>query len=400
MTFYHLAASVGTFIAVACMVAACGVSTQDRAPGAAPLVHDTAVGQAPRAGDAANHAHHDHAHAEGSSDAGHDHGSAHHGHGAVEVAHEAQLAVEQGRRELAITLGPFLLPAARSGHVMRVVPGIETPMPHDAVVTGFDWRVVDAEGTALPRDLLHHLNVMLPERRELFRPTMQRLLAAGHETGEVRLPWPFGIRIDRGEPLLVSAMMHNESARDYGEVYVQATLYVRNNRLRGVQPFMFDVKPPPGPASWDLPPGRSERSWEGRPAVDVYLLGIGGHIHRYGEALILEDVTSGRVLHRSVPVLDEEGHVVSVPTRAFWPRGIRLRTDHVYRITAVYDNPTDAVIPDGAMGVFGGIVRPLADWPAADADSPYYLEDLSRHRPGADQQQTPASGDTGSHHHH
>jgi hypothetical protein len=63
-----------------------------------------------------------------------------------------------------------------------------------------------------------------------------------------------------------------------------------------------------------------------------------------------------------------DGEVVSMPTHTFL-RGVTVRPDHVYRLTAVYDNPTGRTIPSGGMGAAGGAVIPSdpAHWPAVDS---------------------------------
>jgi hypothetical protein len=226
--------------------------------------------------------------------------------------------------------------------------------------------------------MLHHVNVMLPGRRDLFRPIMQRLVAAGEDTDPIELPWPFALRVESGEEFLAYAMLHSEGDTDHGDVFLLMQFHYGAVPRAGVQPFFIDVSPPPGPAGWDLPPGRSTRSWEGSPDVAGRVLGLGGHMHRYGVELILEDVTAGRELHRERPVLAAGGAVLSMPQRTFIGRlGYRLRPDHVYRITAVYDNPTGDTIRAGAMGSIGGVVRTRAGaWPAADPGHPLYIEDL------------------------
>jgi hypothetical protein len=90
------------------------------------------------------------------------------------------------------------------------------------------------------------------------------------------------------------------------------------------------------------------------------------------------DVTAGRELYRERPVLAADGAVLSMPQRTFIGRlGYRIRPDHVYRITAIYDNPTSVTIRAGAMGSIGGVVRTRAGaWPEADPGHPLYIEDL------------------------
>jgi hypothetical protein len=54
-----------------------------------------------------------------------------------------------------------------------------------------------------------------------------------------------------------------------------------------------------------------------------------------------------------------------------------VRPDHVYRLTAVYDNPEGRTIPDGGMGVLGGLMMlPRGTrWPAMDRQDPDYVAD-------------------------
>jgi hypothetical protein len=82
------------------------------------------------------------------------------------------------------------------------------------------------------------------------------------------------------------------------------------------------------------------------------------------------------VLWTGLPVRDTAGEVLRMPTRTFL-RGAELRPDHVYRLTAFYDNPTGRTIPGGGMGAAGGAVIPdHADaWPAVDhADREFQLD--------------------------
>jgi hypothetical protein len=146
-----------------------------------------------------------------------------------------------------------------------------------------------------------------------------------------------------------------------------------------VQPFFMDVQPPPDEASFDLPPGRSELTWEGSPAVDVRILGLGGHIHRYGRELHLEEVQddgSVKVLWRTAPELQGDGDVAAVPRKTFLLRlGLPLRAGRTYRLHALYENPTSDTIPAGGMAEIAGVVVPRGDWPEADPSQPRYLAD-------------------------
>jgi hypothetical protein len=181
---------------------------------------------------------------------------------------------------------------------------------------------------------------------------------------------------------MVTAMLHNPSDRAYSGVRIRVRMPVSErggivDPLR-VYPFYLDVMPPASVHRFDLPPGRFEKSWEGKPAVDGRIMAMGGHLHEYATELRLEDVTDGRVLWRTEPILDEEGSVAGMAQDRFiWRLGLPIRADHTYRLVAVYQNPTGETIPDGGMGALGGIVIPAraAAWPSVDETDPQYALD-------------------------
>jgi hypothetical protein len=289
-----------------------------------------------------------------------------------------------GRRpELILELGPFDLPARASHDATRQPPPSAVELQLAGWIQGYVVEIVDAKGSRLPQQLLHHVNVITPGRRELFSPIMQRVAAAGAETAPVRLPRLVGYPVREGDVLIVTAMLHNPT----GTAYTGARLRVRFLFTRAssviprvaIQPFYLDVMPPAGAHSFDLPPGRSERSWEGRPAVAGRILGVSGHLHRYGVALRFEDVTAGRVIWEAKPTTNARGDVVGMPSKWFLATlGVPVRPNHLYRLTAVYDNPTGRTIVAGGMGALGGIVLPSrrAPWPSPNRTDPEYKRDV------------------------
>ncbi|HEX8906657.1 MAG TPA: hypothetical protein VF771_17535 [Longimicrobiaceae bacterium] len=288
---------------------------------------------------------------------------------------------------------------ARSGHA-QVLP-VQAAAPVGGWLHGYRVELVDARGRIVPRTLLHHVIVVVPDRRALFNPIMLRLVAAGHETPVVRLPAMVGYRLRRGDPLLITGMLDNEGAAAYRGVRIRVRMPLRGEgawiRPVAIIPFSMDVMPTGTQRAWDLPAGRSQRSWEGSPAVRGRILGIGGHLHRYGVALRLVDVTAGKTLWDGRPVRDASGQVLRMPTRTFL-RAVDVRPDHRYRLTAVYDNPTGRTIPGGGMGAAGGAFIPARpdEWPAIDRTSREYLLDLRANSPD------PAAhaGDMHGMHHH
>lgn len=312
-------------------------------------------------------------------------------------------------------VGPVDLPAvppdaAHHGHDGAVLPPIATvELPASVSVYGMDYDLVDASGAQLPSDLLHHVNVIDPATRELFLPISRRIGAAGRETGTVRAPrLLFGFPVAEGTPVVVAAMLHNETGRDYRGVTLRYRLHTVPARrpwpLMTVYPFQLDVLFPHGDKSFDLPPGRSVRSYEGRPAVAGRVIAIGAHAHDYATRIAFEDATNGDVIWEAVPETTADGRLRSVPLGMLWRRfGARLSPDHAYRVTVEYDNPTGDTIPQGGMGVVAGLFAPSAPWPAADSTDPDYHADRRHYlrigRPGGPQAAAAEQDDAGSHQH-
>jgi hypothetical protein len=246
--------------------------------------------------------------------------------------------------------------------------------------------VVDENGRPLPMDLLHHINVMDPSERELFLPIGRRILASGRETGEIRFPWIlFGARVQAGERILANAMTHNPTTVAFRGVRVRLLLhYVPERRpwpIFPVIPWQLDVAFPVGDKSFDLPPGRSERSYEGSPAVEGKLIVIGGHMHEYGRTIEFWDATTGKLLWHGEPTTGRSGEPSAVPLTKFLSLtgvGLRITPAHRYRVRVIYENPTGRIIAAGGMGVVGGLFTPsrAAVWPKMDLSDPLYQQDL------------------------
>jgi hypothetical protein len=216
----------------------------------------------------------------------------------------------------------------------------------------------------------------------------------------------FGARVRAGQRVLANAMLHNPTAVEYRGVRVRLVVnYVPDNRpwpFFAILPWQLDVAFPVGDKSFDLPPGRSERSYEGSPAVEGKLIVIGGHMHEYGRTIELWDVTTGKLLWHGEPDPAPPGKPKAVPVSklySFTGLGTRITPTHRYRVRVIYENPTGHTIAGGGMGVVGGLFMPNrnAAWPTTDPSDSLYQQDL-RHFMGRNRDAgTPAMGVTHSH---
>lgn len=283
-----------------------------------------------------------------------------------------------------LRIGPVDVPVADhgAGHSHHgVLPDPRTVIfPKTIHITGFSYRVVDADGQELPTDILHHMNVIKPEYRELFLPISQRMLALGKETGSQSLPgFLFGHPVEAGTEVVVSTMLHNPVGRHLEDVSVEVELhYVDGNRpwpLWEVQPFQLDVQFPAGEKAFDVPPGVSEFSYEGSPVMEGRIAAVGSHLHENAESIRLEDVTSDELIWEGFPIEDKDGTLTGVTVGKLYKEfGKKIFPDHIYRVTVRYNNPTSDTLRHGGMGVVAGVFIPAdADsWPQADSSDPLY----------------------------
>jgi hypothetical protein len=298
----------------------------------------------------------------------------------------ARVTADAGRGEVVIELPPVDLPAGAGHNSTNQPPVSLARLPVGGAIYGFRTELVDEAGRQLPPELIHHFNVLDPSHRELFLPIAQRLAAAGKETGVVRLPkLLFGAPFAEGSNVVASAMLHNPTQMSYRGVRTRLVLsYVTEKRpwpLFRSFPWQLDVGFPVGDKSFDLPPGRSERSYEGSPAIPGDVVAISGHLHEFGVSIEFSDATTGEVIWRAEPVRDAQRDVRAMPIGKLYGLthiGAHIVPDHRYRVRVVYDNPTGRVVPQGGMGVVGGLFVPDGDvpWPTVNPNESLYQEDL------------------------
>ena len=301
----------------------------------------------------------------------------------VDTAAGARAFVNPGKSEIIIELAPVDLPANAS-HVLPPIAIL--PLPASGSLYGFRVEMVDSLGRQLPSELIHHFNLIDPDHRELFLPISRRMVAAGKETGSKRIPWLlFGFPVQQGERVLASAMLANPTGVSYTQARCRLVLlYTPTGRpwpMFRAQPFQMDVAFPVGDKSFDLPPGKFSRSYDGSPVVPGAIVAIGGHVHELAQGLDFVDLTTGDTIYNAAPITNTAGDVTGVPVEHLYKLtrlGFRIVPDHRYRVTVHYLNPTDSVIPAGGMGVVGGLFVPDrgAVWPATDPTDSLYNQDL------------------------
>lgn len=302
------------------------------------------------------------------------------------------VTVDSSRREVIVTAGPFTIahmPPNMDHGKMHEMAGTTTPLlrfewPMEAWFRGFEIEVTDAHGAPLGSQLVHHLNIMNFDRRQLLYPAVERMVAAGAETGSVSLPKTIGMPMDPGSHLAMYAAWNN-----LGDVDIEgAMLTVRlawspDNlapRPRAVLPIYMDVNYSRVTDSYDLPAGKSSRSYEFTMPLTGRLLAVGGHMHDYAEFVSLEEVENGKTVIMLKAETAPSGLLLKMPRKYYGIRGdgLKLSAGKRYRVRADYNNTTGKMIPSGAMGLLAGAFAPddMAEWPALDPGNPDVIADI------------------------
>ena len=262
-------------------------------------------------------------------------------------------------------------------------PLVRFVWPVDGWYRGFRVSLVDSSGTELPQHLMHHLIGIDFAHRQLLEGDLLRFIAAGVETHNVVLPRFLGVPMKSGQPLAIYAGWHNPGPKDYEGVYIRLAMpYLPSNTLMkpiAVFPVQMDVDNTPGqPDAYDLPPGKTSRTFEFKMPIAGRFLGVGGHLHDYGVDLRLEDAATGKVLSRVASQRDTAGHVLAMGRKYYPVLGLRMEAGHRYRVVGSYDAPQKDTIATGAMAIMAGVFAPRdpSQWPLAHYDDPETHADI------------------------
>jgi hypothetical protein len=310
---------------------------------------------------------------------------------------QVRIAVDSAQRTVVLTSGPYHVPAGDPAARQRPDGGMHAHGPLEPFRT-FTWpidgwlravslRILDAEGKPLPRRLIHHINVVNLDRRQLLYPAAERLIALGQETEDVRLPTSVGIPVSAGSEMGLVLMWHNMSDQSWEDVTVELEIeWLPSNfypRPVSVLPVYMDVTDPVArPVDFDLPPGRQVFSAEFLMPIDGRIIGVGGHLHDHGTGLRLTEVgaDSERVIVELRTDLDADGHLLAVERKYPGIRGsgIKLRQGRTYRMRGSYHNTTGATVVKGAMVHLILLFAPerMDKWPEIDGSDERFALDV------------------------
>ena len=281
---------------------------------------------------------------------------------------EARLEVrdDPAAQVLTVRVGPLNLPAHASHMAVAQAPVFYLSVPFEGWITAYHPRLVDDSGHVLPGRLLHHVAFYNTARLDFVCPNKrEHIFGAGGEMND----WPalpgFGYRVHQGDRIRVGTMFHNPTETGHPRTWLEVKIEYRSvgkgEPLKSVYPTWLDVQEC-GDSGYDLAPGRNVSTGEIKLAYSGVLLGVGGHMHDYGQQLELLDLTRNHEVANLKSRLDPSGRILSMPVVYFLDQGgYKLHQGDVLRVTATYENSTGKAIPEGAMGIVVGYFLPEND---------------------------------------
>jgi hypothetical protein len=268
--------------------------------------------------------------------------------------------------------GPITLPAQTSHMKMPQPPDVYWTIALDGWLLAYTPKLVDANGNAVPGIVLHHTAFWNTNRADFLCPNKEEHIfgAGGEMTNWMQVPG-YGYRVQKGDKIRIETMVHNPTDTSYEKVYLEVRIPYQDASAdagaapKSYYPAWMDAKSCGG-SGYDLPAGKSEKLGTVTLKYSGVLLGVGGHMHDYAKQIVLEDTTRNETVATLEAKVDEQGHLLSMPTVTFFDRGgYKFAAGDVLKIDATYDNTTGKPLRDGAMGIVVGYFVPNDDAPMA-----------------------------------
>ena len=292
---------------------------------------------------------------------------------AMDMAHPvsktARLSIsnDTAAQQMTVRVGPLNLPAHSDHMTVAQPPVFFLTIPFDGWLIAYHPGLTDNRGLPLPNKLLHHAAFYNTERPDFLCSNKdEHIFGAGGEMND----WPalsgFGYAVRKGDRIRISAMFANPTSKNYPDVFLEVRMGYKiaqpgEPALKNVYPAWFDVMEC-GDSTYTLPPGESMKTGRFKLRFSGKLLGVGGHLHDYGEWLVLKDTTANTTLATLEATTDPSGRVLAMPVESFAAQGgYALAKGEVLAVTDAYNNPTEKEIEDGAMGIIVGYFLPDDD---------------------------------------
>src|SRR5438477_5336369 len=211
---------------------------------------------------------------------------------------------------ITLRIGPMNLPANTSHMKMPQPPDLVWSIPLTGWLLAYHPKLVDAAGNSVPGTVLHHVAFWNENRSDFLCPNKEEHIfgAGGELTDWAQIPG-FGYRVEKGDQIRIETMIHNPTGTSYENVFLEISI-----------PYADDASPAPvknfypawmdaascGNSGYDLPPGPSKKVGSVAVKYSGILLGVGGHMHDYGQQLTLEAAAASAAKQSASSVPDPQ----------------------------------------------------------------------------------------------
>jgi hypothetical protein len=222
-----------------------------------------------------------------------------------------------------ITVGPYTLSPNSGGSDTQGIGldelfstkinfGIQAPCSN-CDITSITPDLTDTSGQSVNLDsgvMLHHIVVYQSGASDVACPGLlspailgKRVFASGNERTTLPYTPGYGLHVPSGTTFNTLADLMNYSAQQQTvEVRFHVT-WVPGNTLKSITPVWLDETSCnllPAPSYYSIPAGPSEQSMTWTSTLNGKVIGLGGHVHPYGQHIEATDATTNTPLCDSV----------------------------------------------------------------------------------------------------
>jgi hypothetical protein len=223
-------------------------------------------------------------------------------------------------------------------------------------VIGFKTEILDSHGEPCRENYLCHtfISNQTPDERPLDHSAHGRQMSAIYSdafTQEVRLPDGFGLYLDADEGLNWAPLFNNrQTVPARVRMSVTVTLIREKHVSRPIRRLYSTLQSVKVPHLFFVPPGQHQRQSTFELLFDGRIHFMGTHVHPYARSVELFNASRREPVWKGTAKTNETGEMIGMNVYSN-PEGYPVHFGETYRITSLYDNPTNRDI-DAMAGLF------------------------------------------------
>ena len=244
--------------------------------------------------------------------------------------------------------GPFNLEPATLQQMQSVGQHL---FEEDHWLVGYRVEMTDQAGQKLDRELMCHTFFGSRIPKHDLHDELRGIFSDGYTEG-IQLPPGFGILFKAGEKAVWLPMFNNRNP-ELANASMKVTLELVPARKLpgGLKELTMTFQSVQMPHLYYVPPKKQDiRETSFLLPFVGKIHAMGTHLHPYGVSLELINITRNESVWKAVGTRDEDGKLVEMPVYSS-PEGYPVETDDLFKLVAVYENPTEQPV-DAMAGIF------------------------------------------------